>query len=76
MAMVALNFDRTAVVDTGSLQARWMVQEGEVGEFMKEARKHPKMQELMRAQEATRLEDEVKSAERAAAEAARAKRRA
>lgn len=76
MAMVALNADRTEVVkDPGAIEARWMVNDGDVGAYLKEAKKHPKMQELMRAEAEKRLEDEKLAAENAALEkAARAAR--
>jgi hypothetical protein len=73
--MVALNHDRTKVVPPEALEARWMVQEGEVANYLKEAKKQPRMQALMQEQEADRLKAEEKSAERLAAETARAKRR-
>ena len=71
MTMVALDAPRTKVVKTGSLEARWMVDEGEVAEYLKEAKKQPKMQALMAEQAADRLEDEKRSAEAAAQEKAR-----
>jgi hypothetical protein len=75
MAMVAMNADRTKVVEADSIEARWMVNDGDVAEYLKHAKKHPKMQELMRAEAEKRLEDEKKSAEDAALEkAARAAR--
>lgn len=75
MAMVAMNADRTAVVETGSIEARWMVNDGDVAEYLKQAKKHPKMQELMRAEAEKRLADEKLAAENAALEkAARARR--
>jgi hypothetical protein len=75
MAMVAMNADRTSVVDTGAIEARWMVNDGDVGDYLKHAKKHPRMQELMRAEAEKRLEDEKLAAENAALEkAARARR--
>jgi hypothetical protein len=68
--MVALNADMTKVVPTGSLEARWMVQEGEVHEYQKHAKKHPKMQALMREQADKRLADEKRAKETAALEEA------
>lgn len=76
MTMVALNSDRSAVVPTGSLEARWLVNEDEVDDYIAQAREHPKMQAFMREQEEKRLEDEKRSAARAAAEAAYAARQA
>lgn len=70
MAMVALDAARTKVVPTGSIEARWMVNEGDVADVLKAAKKQPKMQALMKAQEAARLEDEKHSAEQARLEAA------
>jgi hypothetical protein len=70
MAMVGMNADRTKVVDAGAIEARWMVQDGDVNDYLKHARKHPKMQELMRAEAEKRLEDEKTAAENAALEAA------
>jgi hypothetical protein len=75
MGMVAMNADRTAVVDAGSIEARWMVNDGDVGDYMKHAKKHPKMQELMRAEAEKRLEDEKTAAENAALEKAARQRR-
>jgi ABC-type dipeptide/oligopeptide/nickel transport system ATPase component len=75
VAMVAMNADRTAVVEAGSIEARWMVNDGDVSEYLKHAKKHPRMQELMRAEAEKRLEDEKLAAENAALEkAARARR--
>lgn len=71
MTMVALNAERSKVVPVGSLEARWMVNEGDASDYIKAAKKHPKMQALMREQEAARLEDEKKSARILAAETAR-----
>jgi hypothetical protein len=70
VAMVAMNADRTKVVEAGSIEARWMVQDGDVNEILKHARKHPRMQEVMRAEAEKRLEDEKLAAENAALEAA------
>lgn len=70
MAMVALNADRTKVVNTGSIEARWLVDEGEVADVMREARKHPKMQALMKDEADKRLADEKVSKENAALEKA------
>ena len=70
MPMVALNSDRTKVVPTGSLEARWMVDEEEAATYIEEAKEHPKMQEVMRAAEARRLEDEAETVLRLEAEAA------
>jgi meiotically up-regulated gene 157 (Mug157) protein len=73
--MVAMNADRTKVVETGSLEARWIVNDGDVKAYIEHARKHSKMQELMREQADKRLEDEKLAAENAALEkAARAAR--
>ena len=71
MAMVALDAARTKVVPAGSIEARWMVNEGEASEFIADARKHPKMQEQMNAQAAQRAADEKEAASRAAADKAR-----
>lgn len=70
MAMVALDAPRKKIVPTGSIEARWMVDEGEASEYIREARKHPKMQALMENQAKDRLADEKKAAENAAIEAA------
>lgn len=70
MAMVALDGARTKIVPTGSLEARWLVNEGEVEMYVKDAKKHPKMQALMKAQAERRLEDEKRAKETAALEAA------
>jgi len=70
MAMVALDAARTKIVPTGSIEARWMVNEGESAEYIADARKHPKMQALMKAQAEQRLEDEKRAKETAALEVA------
>jgi hypothetical protein len=70
MAMVALDAPRTKVVPTGSLEARWLVNEGDVSEVLKHAKKHPKMQALMKAEAEQRLEAEKVAAEQAALEKA------
>lgn len=75
MAMVALDAPMKKVVPAGSLEARWLVNEGEVGEYQKHARKHPKMQALMEEQAKARIEDEKRSKETAALEAAARKTR-
>lgn len=75
MAMVALDAARTKVVPNGSIEARWMVEEGEVSEYLKDAKKHPKMQALMKEQAEQRLADEKVSAETAAIEASARKSR-
>ena len=62
MAMVALNAARDRVVPRGSLEARWLVDEEEVDEYIKHAATQPKMQKLMAREEAARLEDEERSA--------------
>jgi meiotically up-regulated gene 157 (Mug157) protein len=69
--MVALDAPRKKVVPTGSIEARWLVDEGEVPEYLAYAKKQPKMQALMEEQAKLRLEDEAKSAKAAAAEARR-----
>lgn len=71
MTMVALDAPRKKVVPTGSIQARWMVDEGEVAAYLEDARKQPKMQALMGDQAEQRLEDEKSSAEVAAADRVR-----
>ena len=71
MSMVALDAPRTKVVPTGSIEARWMVNEGDASDYIKEARKAPKMQELMTQEAAGRLEAEKESAKVAAADKAR-----
>lgn len=68
--MVALNAARTAIVETGSLEARWLFDTAEVDEVIADAARHPKMQALMARQEAARLEDEQRSADLAELEAA------
>lgn len=70
MAMVALDAPMTKVVPLGSLEARWLVNEGEVEMYTKHAKKHPRMQALMKDQAAQRLEDEKRAKEQAALEAA------
>lgn len=70
MTMVALDAPRTKTVPVGSLEARWMVNEGDVTDYLKNAKKHPKMQALMKDQAEQRLEDEKKAAEQAAVEKA------
>ena len=70
MTMVALDAPRTKIVPTGSIEARWMVNEGDVSEVLKHAKKHPKMQALMKDQADDRLADEKRSAETARLEAA------
>jgi len=76
MAMVAMNADRTEVVkDPGAIEARWMVNDGDVKTYLEHARKHPKMQELMRAEAEKRLEDAKTAVETAALEAAARKAR-
>ena len=75
MAMVALDAPRKKVVPAGSIEARWMVDEGEASEFIKDAKKHPKMQALMEEQAKERLADERKAAEQAALESAARKAR-
>lgn len=70
MTMVALDAPRTKVVATGSIEARWMVNEGDVAEYLKGAKKHPKMQAAMKAQAEQRAEDEQHAKEIAALEAA------
>jgi hypothetical protein len=71
MTMVALDAPRKKVVPVGSLEARWMVDEGEVADYLKDARKHPKMQALMADQADARIEDEKISANRLAEDKAR-----
>ena len=70
MAMVALDAPRKKVVPKGSLEARWMVDEGEVDAYLKDAKKQPRMQAFMEDQAAQRLADEKKAKEQAALEAA------
>jgi len=70
MTMVALDAPRKKVVETGSIEARWMVNEGDVADVLKHAKKHPKMQAFMEAEARERLEDEKRSAETAKLEAA------
>lgn len=70
MAMVALNAPRTKVVPADSLEARWMVNEDEAEEYIRDAKKHPKMQALMERQAEDRLADEERSKARAARVAA------
>lgn len=70
MTMVALDAPRTKVVPTGSIEARWMVNEGDVADVLKHARKHPKMQALMKDEAEARAEDEKRSAQIAKDEAA------
>ena len=55
MAMVALNAARTKVVPRDSLEARWMVDELEVDDYLKHAATQPKMQALMEKAEVRRL---------------------
>lgn len=69
MAMVALDAPRTKVVPTGSLEARWMVNEGDVSEYIKAAKKAPKMQDLMKAEAKQRQDDEDEAKKTAALEA-------
>jgi hypothetical protein len=69
--MVALDAPRKKVVPIGSLEARWMVDEGEVAEYLKDAKKHPKMQTLMADEAEKRLEDEKESAQRLVEDKAR-----
>lgn len=75
MTMVALDAPRTKVVPTGSIEARWMVNEGDVAEYLKGAKKHPKMQAAMKEQAEQRLEAEKAARETAALEAAARKAR-
>lgn len=70
MTMVALDAPRKKVVPTGSIEARWLVDEGEVAEYLKDAKKHPKMQELMSGEAEKRLQDEKTAVERLAEEKA------
>jgi hypothetical protein len=70
MTMVALDAPRKKVVPLGSIEARWLFQEGDVADAKKYAAKHPKMQALMEAEAETRLEDEKKAKETAALEGA------
>lgn len=70
MTMVAMDAPRTKVVPTGSIEARWMVNEGDVADVLKHARKHPKMQALMKDEAEARAEDEKRSAQIAKDEAA------
>ncbi len=70
MAMVALDAPRKKTVPVGSIEARWMIQESEVDMYLKDAKKHPKMQALMADQAEQRLDDEKKAKETAALEAA------
>lgn len=70
MTMVALDAPREKVVPVGSIEARWMVNEGDVSEYLKGAKKHPKMQALMKREAEDRLADEKRSAETAKLEAA------
>lgn len=70
MTMVALDAPRKKIVPTGSLEARWMVDEGDVAEFIKEAKKQPKMQDLMETEAKQRIEDEQRSSDAAAEERA------
>lgn len=70
MTMVALDAARRKIVPTGSLEARWMVDEDEAEDCIREAKKHPKMQALMDKYAEWRLADEARSAGRAADEAA------
>ena len=66
MTMVALNAERSKVVERGSLEARWLVNAEDVDEYIRYAATQPKMQAVMRQAEAARLEDEQRSAELAA----------
>jgi len=76
MGMVALNAERSLVVERGSLEARWLVNEEDAAEYIADAKRHPKMQALMRQQAEARLADEARSAAIAEAERAyRASRR-
>jgi len=70
MSMVALDAPRKKVVPTGSLEARWMVNEGDAAEYIKAAKKHPKMQAMMDTQAEQRVADEKVAKETAALEAA------
>jgi len=75
MTMVALDAPREKVVETGSIEARWLVNEGDASTYIREAKKQPKMQALMKSQAKDRLADERKAAEQAALEAAARKSR-
>jgi len=70
MTMVSLDAPRKKVVPDGSIEARWRVNEGDVADVLKHAKKHPKMQAFMEAQAKDRLEDEQHSVETAKLEAA------
>lgn len=70
MTMLALDAPRTKQVPNGSIEARWMVNEGDVADYIKAAKKQPKMQELMKSQAEDRLADEKKARETAALELA------
>lgn len=70
MAMVALDAPRKKIVPAGSIEARWMVEEGEANDMIRDAKKQPKMQAVMEEQAKERLADEKKAAEQAALEAA------
>lgn len=69
MPMVALDAPMKNVVPRDSIEARWMVDEGEVARYKDHAKKHPKMQAHMVDQAKARLEDEKRAAETAALEA-------
>jgi hypothetical protein len=70
MPMVALDAPRKKIVPMGSIEARWVVEQGEVDAYIKDAKKQPRMQALMEEQAAQRLADEKKAKEQAAIEAA------
>lgn len=58
MTMIALDAARTRAVPAGSLEARWLVDEGEVAEYVKAAAREPLMQALMVEQAKARLSQE------------------
>lgn len=66
MTMVALNDDRTKVVGVGSIEARWLVNEGDVSEYQKHARSQPKMQAKMKAEGEERIRAQAEAAKNAA----------
>lgn len=70
MGMIALDAARTKVVPADSIEARWLVNEGEASDFIRHAKKHPKMQALMREQQAEREKSQKLAAQQAALEAA------
>lgn len=70
MAMIALDAPRKKEVPVGSIEARWMINEGDKSEYIREAKKQPKMQALMEQQAEQRLADEKVAQENAKLEAA------